>query len=217
VTAHVPGQGIASTHVTVPGRDVVLTLSGTGSIAGRVSGVDDGETFQLQLAGCVSDQGSVVVPPSTRVVPVDGGRFQVDGLPACTIIAYARTAKRMQPLQVEVRAGGTSPVTLDLAPPRPKTVRVSVVDEQGVAVPGAQVMVIHMDPDGQSGAAVDPVTTDGRGVATVEAHVGDMINVFHADNAADSIARMGTATVSDAAGSTEDVEVKLEPSPYYDP
>jgi hypothetical protein len=217
VTAHVPGEGIASAHVTVPGRDVVLQLSGTGSLAGRVEGVDDGETFQLQVAGCFSDGGSVMVPPSQRVVPVDNGRFRVDGLPACTVIAYARTSNRMQPIQVEVRAGSTASFDLDLAPPRPKTVRVSVVDDHDSAVAGAQVMVIHMDADAQGQAAPDPVATDSRGIATVEAHVGDMINVFHADNAADSVARMGSAMVSDGGGSTEDIEITLEASPYYDP
>ena len=44
-----------------------------------------------------------------------------------------------------------------------------------------------------------------------------MINVFHADNAADSVARMGSAMVSDGGGSTEDIEITLEQSPYYDP
>ena len=182
VTAHVPGEGIASAHVTVPGA-TSLQPSGTGSLAGRVEGVDDGETFQPQVAGCFSDGGSVVVPPSQagagrrRALPrrrparVHGDRVRAD--------READAAGPGRGARARPRAD------LDLAPPRPKTVRVSVVDDHDAAVAGAQVMVIHMDADAQGQASPDPVATDSRGIATVEAHVGDMINVFHADNAAD--------------------------------
>jgi len=217
ITAHVPGQGIATRHVTVPGRDIVLRLSGTGSITGRVEGLAEGETFQLQVAGCVSDRGSVVVPPSTQVVPVESGAYHVDGLPACTVIAYARTARRTQAIQVEVRAGAQASFDLDLAPPRAKTVRLSVVDEHDTAVPGAQVMVVHMDVAAQAGPTPDPVNTDGRGVATVEAHVGDLIKVFYVENRDDAVVQTATYTVSDAAGPSEDAGVKLEPTPYFGP
>lgn len=216
ITAHVPGEGIASAHVTVPGRGVELRLSGSGSITGRALGVPDGASFQLQVAGCVSRVGSVVVPPTTRVVPVLDGRYRVDGLPACELVAYARTAARTTPIQVEVTAGGVATADVDLAPPRAKTVRVSVVDGDGDAVAGAQVMVTHLDPGAPS---PDPVTTDARGTVTVEAHVGDLVHAFAISDptAADAVPLVGQHMVSDAAGATEDAEIRLSPSPYHDP
>ena len=91
---------------------------------GRVEGVDDGETFQLQVAGCFSDGTGGGAAVATRCRST-AGRFRVDGLPACTVIAYARIAKRMQPVQGRGVRGSTASFDLDLAPPRLKTVRAS--------------------------------------------------------------------------------------------
>ena len=129
VTAHVPGEGIASAHVTVPGRDVVLqALSGTGSLAAASRA-----STTARRSSCRSRAASPTVARwwcrrrnawcrSTAGASASTARVH-------TVIAYARTAKRMQPVQVEAAAVPTASFDLDLAPPRPKTVRVSVVDD----------------------------------------------------------------------------------------
>lgn len=209
VTAHVPGRGVASASVSVPGRDLVLRLSGTGALEGSISGVADGTTFQLEIAGCVSSVGgSVVMPATTRVVPVFGGTYRVDNLPACTLIANARSPLRTAMVSAEIVAGRVATADIDLSPPRAKTVRVSVTDGDGDAVPDAQVMVAHLD--GNGAMPPDQLTTDSRGLATVEAHVGDIITAFVYDPTdPDSVPAMGQYTVSDGAGSTEDAEIQI--------
>jgi hypothetical protein len=82
-------------------------------------------------------------------------------------------------------------------------------------VPNAQVMVAHLDGNGTS--PPDQVTTDSRGLATVEAHVGDIITAFSYDPSdPDSVPYMGQYTVSDAAGSTEEADIRLAGSGYWD-
>ena len=216
VTAHVPGRGVATASVSVPGRDVVLRLSGTGALEGSIEGVADGTTFQLEIAGCVSSSGgSVVMQATTRVVPVFGGTYRVDNLPACTLVANARSPLRSAPVHAEIVAGRVATADIDLSPPRAKQVKVSVTDEDGDAVPNAQVMVAHLDGNGTS--PPDQVTTDSRGLATVEAHVGDIITAFSYDPTdPDSVPYMGQYTVSDAIGSTEEADIQLAGSGYWD-
>jgi hypothetical protein len=212
VTAHVAGQGVASRQVTVPGPSVDLRLSGTGSLTGRADGIADGETFQLTIEGCISAAGSVVMPQTTRVVAVIGGSYRIDGLPACQLMFQARSPRRTLVVQADVTAGGVATANLDLAPPRAKSVHVSVVDAGGAAVSGAQVIVSHLD----GAPGLDSVTTDGAGRATVEAHVGDIVHAFAIDP--DGMAsRSGDYEVSDASGSSEDAEIEIGPVPSWDP
>jgi hypothetical protein len=213
ITAHVPGKGVASARAQVPGAGVELVLSGTGALAGTVEGVDDGETFQLTIQGCSADAGSVVMPQTTRVVPVLGGRYRVDGLPACDLLVQARSPARTVMTQATIVAGSVASTHFDLAPPRAKTVRVSVVDADGDAVPGAQIVVSHLD--GARGG--DAVTTDGAGVATVEAHVGDVLHAFWYDPNGSMYGGSGDYEVSDAPGSTEDAEIRLAQVPTWSP
>jgi hypothetical protein len=205
ITAHVPGEGIATAWVTAPSSGVDLRLSGTGTLYGQVVGVADGATFQLEIETCLAPHAMVVVPATTRLVPVENGEFRVDDLPACRLVAHARTPTRTTTIDTDIVAGVDNAYYLDLTPPRSKRVEVSVIDARGVAVPHAQVLVA---PD-RGGHGAPPVTADDRGIAVVDAQVGDTIHAYAVDPDA-AFARMGRGDVSDAPGSYEEIVVVLE-------
>ena len=96
---------------------------------------------------------------------------------------------------------------LDLSPPRTKQIEVTVIDADGGAAGGAQIMVVPA-----SGApGPDPVLADGRGIARIDAQVGDAIHAFAVDPTdPDPVARVGRAIVSDDPGSYEEIEIRLE-------
>jgi hypothetical protein len=216
ITAYVPGRGIATAQVTAPGRDVELRLSGTGSLSGEVDGVADGATFQLEIAGCIAPHGRVMMPATTRMVPVVAGRYRVDDVPACRLVAHARTAARATAFEVTVPRGASASHHLDLAPPRHKTVRITVVDPGGAAVADAQVLLSRASP---GGGAPDAVLTDAHGQVTVQAFVGDFLHVFAAADPRSSnrAPLVGEAVVSDAAGTVDELVIRLAPSPAYGP
>ncbi len=206
ISAHVPGQGAAWVMATVPGPEVVLRLSGTGSLAGRVEGIDDG-TFLLEIGACAIGGGAVGIDHQTILVPVRGGRYRVDGLPACRLSLAVRAGTRYVPGELEVRAGEVVTHDLDVSPPRAKTVRVRVRNPDGSLAAGA--MVVAMGADAMA-AAPQPMATDAQGEVTIAAHVGDLVHAFVQDSGA-----MGSGQVSDAPGDHEDLVVTLEP-PYVD-
>jgi len=214
VSAHVPGRGVARTQVTVPASGVTLRLGGTGAIAGRITGVADGETFQLEIMGCTADQGAIVMSAMTRLIPVRGGSYEVSGLPACSLVANARGPDRTQFITLDVIAGDTSTVDLDLTPPRAKTIRLHVTAPDGSPVAGAQAMAMSTTGNTPAGSSV---TTDARGDAELEARVGDQITVFTNMNGGATEPLMGQLEVADTPGAVEDVDLRLMPVTMYDP
>lgn len=213
ISAHVVGLGVARARVTSPSSGIALRLSGTGAIAGRIEGVADGETFQLEVGGCRADDGPVVMPPTTRLVPVVGGAYFVDGLPACRLIASARSADRARALELPVVADDTTTIDLDLTPPRQKTVRLRVLTPDGAPVAGAQAMAMSATSRAPAGPAV---TTDASGAAELTAGVGDLITVFTGTSGPEE-ALIGHAAVSDAPGAEEEIELRLTPVSLYSP
>lgn len=121
VMAYVPGEGVASAAIEVPARWLPLRLSGTGSIAGTVEGVDSG-SITLRIDSCTVDLGEgvtsmlddVAMPDLEIVAPVERGQYQVDGLPACAIGGTAFTATGQAMFYAQVTAGGIANVPLKL-------------------------------------------------------------------------------------------------------
>lgn len=202
VTVFVEGEGAASAIVTSPGTGTRLQLSGSGSLIGRVSGVDDG-SFALTIASCETD--TVAVRPATRhLVTVRGGSYRLDGLPACRMQLLASSRQRQRGYEVTVEPGGVATLDLDLAPPRPKTVTGVVRDQSGRAVEGATVTVLGGDLDGDGGAAT---TTGADGRFTIDAHGGDVI-LFGAH------AGMGELPIADDDPDRREVEIVLTPGDW---
>lgn len=117
VSAFVPGEGAAAVRARVPSRDVRLVLSGTGAVQGAAPGLEEG-SFSLLVETCrVGDDPWPVVgalfensPP--RVVPVRGGRFLVDDLPACRIGATVVIDGRPRPVSFTVAADQITEIEL---------------------------------------------------------------------------------------------------------
>jgi hypothetical protein len=117
VTASVPGEGFVQKRVVVPAHDVALALGGTGAIAGNVAGVDDG-AVAMEVSPCGLDGPGLWGPRAdVRLVPVHGGRFRIDGVPACDLKLQVRVGERVARADVAVAAGRDSPASLDLSPP----------------------------------------------------------------------------------------------------
>ncbi|MCA9674392.1 MAG: carboxypeptidase regulatory-like domain-containing protein, partial [Myxococcales bacterium] len=208
ISAHVPGQGVAWTTASVPGPEVVLQLSGTGSVAGEVTGMVDG-TLAIEVDGCGVGGGAVGVDRQTVLAPVSGGRYRVDGLPACRLAMTIRTPGRTLQTDVEVPAGGVARADVDVSPPRAKEVHVHVRRVDGSPAAGALVMAF--DPD--LGGAMQPRAADGDGEITLDAHVGEVVHAFLPDGS-----QMGQDQVSDAPGDREDITITLEDmSGFIDP
>lgn len=104
VTAFDDDHGAASATITSPLSNVVMSMSGTGVLAGRVAGIDDG-SFTLEVAGCLTAGGAPAaraLPPRVYLVPVEHGRYQIGGLPACNLDATASAAGRVVPVSVTI-------------------------------------------------------------------------------------------------------------------
>lgn len=130
VQAYVPGKGIAMEIVTTPTRGIRLQLGGTGSIAGKVLGIDNG-AFTMTVRTCaITDvdgevDGNVLgtfddvtMPDIQMVVPVTAGEFRIDGLPTCAISGRASWGARSTYFRATVPAGGIGQVgEIDLRAP----------------------------------------------------------------------------------------------------
>jgi hypothetical protein len=114
VQAYVPGKGFGVEIASTPSRGVTVQLGGTGSLTGRVLGMDEG-SFTMVVKSCAvtdidggvfAQLDDVTMPDIEMLVPVSAGEFRVDGLPTCTIsgriVAPARTAY----FRAAVPAGG---------------------------------------------------------------------------------------------------------------
>jgi len=155
IAAHAAG-GIASELVTAPASDVTLELGGTGRLEGTTTGLADGSFLLTELA-CANVSGTVLaVPP--RIVPVRGGRFAIDDVPACRLVGLAKRRHRHERIVTTVPPDGVASVELELGPPQDKRVRGLVRDGEGRPVEGA--VVTATAPGGAS--VVATTGADGR-------------------------------------------------------
>ncbi len=116
VTAFDDDHGAASATITSPLANVVLSMSGTGVLTGQIDGIDDG-SFTLEVSGCLTAAGARAaraVPPRVYLVPVEHGRYQIGGLPACSLDATARAAGRVVPLSATIEPDAVVAVDLQL-------------------------------------------------------------------------------------------------------
>lgn len=194
VTADV-ASGVVRERVTSPGAGVVLRTSGTGRIDGATTRLADG-SIELVEAACADTSGGRLAIAARRLIPVRGGRFTIDGLPACSLLAVAVWRDQHVQLRAELTAGGVATVELDLGPPRSKRVRGIVLDRDRRPVDGA---VVTASGSPRSPAAV---RTDAQGRFELTAAPG-------ADLTASGKDLTGYAQVGRANVDEELVEVRL--------
>jgi len=196
LTATAPGRGIVETTVVAPKSDVELQLAGTGRIAGTTTDLLDG-SIEVSFLQCGNDADPIELAPDPRIVPVRGGRFVIDGAPACGLRFVARWRNRTVEQQVVVEPNGTAHVTLELGTPRDKTVHGIVRDAHGA--PAADVRVTALLQSQESAT----VRTDQDGRYSLTTRSGAQI-------IAGNGAKVGHGTVGRANVPSEVVDVVLD-------
>jgi len=114
ITAQVEGKGVATATITAPATRVRLELGGTGRLEGTVAGMTTG-SFELDVRACRDGTGIIGLMYPRRMVTVTGGRFAVDGLPACDLLFVTQWRGRAGFTQVRIPVDGVAQLALDLA------------------------------------------------------------------------------------------------------
>ena len=189
LTASAPGRGVLTELVQVPGH-FQLALGGTGRIAGSVTGITDG-SLEVRFDAC-AELHDIAIAHEPRIVPVIGGRFTIDGAPACRLSLTARWRNTEIALDVAVAANATSTVELELGPPREKLVHGVVRDASGRTVARARIIARLGDQ------VLDSVSSDANGRFMLHAAAGAELTTETAR------ATVGLANVAD-----EEVDLQL--------
>ena len=190
--------GVASAVIASPHHDARLELGGTGRLEGTTPHLASG-SFELVLERCFDGSEAIPLAQSRRLVTVAGGRFSVDGLPACPLSLAAVWRGRALAQQVAIPAGGVARLELELGEPRDKTVRGVVRDAAGEPVASAVVSVVRPDDPTRVAATVH---TDARGGYTVRAFSGAIVR-------AAAGGKIGRALVGGANIDAEQVDVVI--------
>jgi hypothetical protein len=196
ITARTAG-GVASATVASPGSDVRLELSGTGRLEGATPQLPGG-SFELALESCRVGGEPLPLSQSRRIVPVTGGRFTIDDLPACELDFSAIWRGRPVTQHAAIPAGGTARIELPFDEPRDKTVHGIVRDATGQLVAGAAVIATRPDDDAHTTAAM----TDAAGAYTLRATSGATLR-------ASAHGQVGDAQVGGANIDAEQVDLVL--------
>ncbi|MEZ4403186.1 MAG: carboxypeptidase-like regulatory domain-containing protein [Kofleriaceae bacterium] len=198
VSATADGVGAVTVATKVPARGVELRMSGTGALTGAVAGLADG-SFRLIAYACRMGDGEFVAVDFRRVVTVSGGRYRLDGVPACDALNF-RVIHGASDVAMDatVPAGGTVEQDIDFPDEAPVVVRGLVRDGQGQ--PAAGVTVTAM-----SGGTDEPASTttgaDGRFV--IEGRAGAVVAAAGPNGYASYL-------LPDHGPSTVDIELSLE-------
>jgi hypothetical protein len=195
ITAAAAGRGIATETISAPRSDVVLRLSGTGRIAGTTTELVDG-SFELTFNHCGPSASPIDIDEDARIVPVRGGRFSVERVPACALTFTARWRDKQLIHGVVVEPDATAYIELALGTPRAKEVRGVVRDDAGKAVANARVTAVIDNREAST------VRSDQDGRFTLTTPAGSQL-------IAGDGRRSGRATVGRANVPTEQVDITL--------
>jgi len=185
IQVFVPDGGVVTQTVSSPRTDIRLVLGGVGALTGAITGMDTG-SFTLELGGCDDGTGREDRVRRQVVVPVHGGSYRVDGVPACSQSVSARGPDRTRVETVTIESGGVAKLDLDLGPRKHKLITGVVTDPDGVPVEGATVTAAYGDDAARA-------TTDDRGRFTIETYAGEGIYAYLHDMQA--FAMVGEADV----------------------
>jgi Carboxypeptidase regulatory-like domain len=200
VTASADGFGVVEADVTSPNAGVVLTMSGTGTIAGSVLGVSDGVATVSAVACSSPSNGNGIVVQFRRVVSITGGHYRLDNVPACSLDLIATHGVDDLQLHVDVTPGTVATLDLDFPDDKPVLVRGVVRTVDGRPAPRTLITVASRTSDGDLVTA----TTDDGGRFSVSARGGDTI-VARSDDGAYASQQL------DAHGpATVEIDLKLE-------
>jgi protocatechuate 3,4-dioxygenase beta subunit len=189
--------GVVSANVVSPHDGIRLELSGTGRLEGVTPRLASG-SFELALDACIVSGQLIPLPQSRRLVTVTGGRFAVDGLPACGLKFSAIWRGRPIAQHAVVPVGGTAEIELPIGELHDKTVHGVVRDAAGQPVAGAAVIAAQPDDDAHTTATM----TDTAGRYTLRAASGATVR-------ASAGGQVGDAQVGGANIDAEQVDLVL--------
>jgi len=197
VTASAPGRGIVVANVVAPRDGVRLQLGGTGRLEGTTTALGNG-SFELAFEAC-SDAVNVAHEPMAvarepRIVVVRGGRFAIEGVPACHLAFVTRAGGQQRRGQATITAGATAHVELDLGVPREKTVHGTLRDAKGAPIASARITASQVDTGGERRLTAT-VRTDDHGRFTIRTVAGASLVAGNGDRLAS--ANVGLADVPD--------------------
>jgi hypothetical protein len=174
VIATAPGRGVANMTIEAPRMDVQLELSGTGRIAGTTTDLASG-SIEVTFKQCGTAAEPIGLAPESRIVPVIGGRFSIEGAPACALTFVTRWRGRATEHEAIVEPNRTSYIEVALGEPREKIVTGTVrgKDRKPVAnarvtavVAGTESATVRTDSDGRyslkTRAGAELVAGNGR-------------------------------------------------------
>jgi hypothetical protein len=139
VTATAPGRGIITQTVVAPRTELTLQLAGTGRIEGTTTDLGTG-SFEAWFDGCkIAPDNPVPVAHEPRIVQVRGGRFTIDGAPACALGLEIRWRNVLEHKDVIVDIDRPAHLELDLGAPREKTIHGIVRDGSGKPLPDVRI------------------------------------------------------------------------------
>ncbi|HEY1550555.1 MAG TPA: hypothetical protein VGG28_22155, partial [Kofleriaceae bacterium] len=173
VATSLPGRGFASAIASAPGTRT-LVLGGTGRIAGIVTGVGDA-SMRVDVATCAT----IAIAPDPQIVPIVGGHFALDGVPACKLSLLASWHGHTTRVDIDVKPNQTTVAEVAFAA-SPNAKRV-----HGTARPNAKVTATIGD------RVVARVTSDADGNFVLRAPSGAVIA------SGDARASVGLANVGD--------------------
>ena len=208
VTATADGAGAVERVVTAPNAGIELRMSGIGTLAGKVKGIVDG-SFTIDVYACTptADTGGVHLE-YRRVVPVSGGQYALEGVPACHQLAVAVShGSHRVIMDTSVPVGGVGTLDIDVADPEPVTVRGVVRGADGRGVARAIVTVVSAMADDGGGF----VEADDNGRYTLQAHAGDQLAARGPDGG------FGLRWLERDSPSVVDLDVVLDPTDEHQP
>jgi len=190
LTATAAGDGIATQVVVAPHADVRVQLGGTGRIEGTTADLASG-SFEVAFDACtLGADRNVPVAHEPRLVEVHGGRFTIEGVPACALMMtlHWRGISERKALAVDVDR--PAHMDLDLGTPRGKTIHGIVRDGNGRPVGDAAVTATS-----SAAHANASVRTDDAGRFTIGTYSGAQLTAGDGEHVAS--ADVGHANVSD--------------------
>jgi hypothetical protein len=196
ITATAPGLGIVDTMVIAPRQDLRLTLGGTGRIVGTTGALISG-SVEVSLLFCGPKQQPLQIAHESRIVPVAGGRFTIEAVPACTLSLAVRWRDKVIETTAVVEPDHTAYVDLDLGEPPMKTVTGTVRDVIGNAVEGARVTAVLHDRETAT------ARTDAKGHYTLQTQSGAQVVAGKAEH-------VGRGQVGNANVTSEQIDLTLD-------
>jgi hypothetical protein len=202
ISATVEGQGQVQRKVSVPAHGIALGLGGTGTVVGTTKGLAEG-VVAVMIGACSNLDGADVpsmATGGTRLAPVHGGTFRLDGVPACQLDVAVRAGEITEVEPAHVEKDREAAVTFDLTPPHTVAIHGRVTRADGRPAAGARVNAFRNESGDDDGVGT---TAGADGSYSLETASGATV-------VASDDAQVGSAMIARDAPASLVVDLHLE-------